>query len=336
MVFIVVESFNDWAIGKIVNGHRITPVIDSLCRQKGMIYAPRMLSQVHSGVSSDGQFIYNTGLYPSSEVTTIVSYGGNRYNSLAKRLGDHYSFEVIGESASLWNHSQTTMDYHYARLIDNANHRAKLEQRGRDEVIFEETLNVIDTVARPFYAFVTTISMHGPYEDPGVQMEPWLREAKLPEMLRKYYNVTHYFDKSLGRFLDKLGRGMADNPPLIVIAADHKAKVDGAQVDYRDYTIPLLMLNTPYTLRIDHPIGQVDVMPTILALMGKKTDGCMGLPLFNKNLRGAVNSEGDIKGGKLSPVFVDMLRRAEKTANTLLRCDLAEGKNVDKHSGPCN
>ncbi len=291
--------------------------------QQGVIYAPHMLSQVHSGVSSDGQFIYNTGLYPSSEVTTIVSYGGNRYNSLAKRLEEHYSFEVIGESASLWNHAQTTKDYHYDRLVDNTNHRAKLEKRGKDEVIFEEAMNVIDTVRRPFFAFVTTISMHGPFTD-EVEMLPWLRKANLPETLRNYYSMTHYFDASLGRFLEQVKRATADDPPLIVIAADHKTKVDGAPVDHKDYTIPLLILNTPYTMRIEHPIGQVDVVPTILTLMGKKTDGCMGLPVFNRNLRGAISSEGHIKGSSLTPSFVDMLRRAEKTANTILRCNRAD------------
>lgn len=318
------ESFNSWVIGQEVNGHKITPVIDSLCGQKGVIYAPHMVSQVHSGVSSDGQFIYNTGFYPSSEATTVVSYAGNSYNSLAKRLKGYYSFEVIGESPSLWNHSQTTKDFHFDRLVANTNHKAKLANRGRDEVIFEEALNVIDTVRKPFFAFITTHSMHGPYNDANVDQQPWLENTTLPKMLCDYYNVTHYFDESLGWFLGEINERLADNPPLIVIAADHKAKVDGVPIDYRDYKIPLLILNTPYTLYVEHPIGQVDVMPTILTLLGEKTNGCMGLTLFNKELRGAVCSEGKIFGDSLSHDFTDMLRQAENTANIILRCNLAE------------
>ena len=325
LIFGVVESFNSWAIGQEVNGHKLTPVIDSLCRREGVIYAPNMVSQIHSGVSSDGQLIYNTGFYPSSDVTTVVNYVGNTYNSLAKRLEGYYSFEVISETPSMWNHRQTTKDYHFDRLFSNTERRAKAECRGKDEVIFEEAINVIDTVKKPFFAFVTTLSMHAPYKDANVGMQPWLEDAELPppSMVRNYYNVTHYFDASLGWFLKKIDEMFPDNPPLIVIASDHKAKVEASPVDFNDYRIPLLILNTPYTMRVEHPIGQVDVMPTILALMGKDTEGCFGLPLFNNELRGALTSEGVIVGDSLSADFTDMLKLAQTSSNIILRYDLA-------------
>ncbi len=325
LIFVVVESLNSWAIGQEVNGHKLTPVIDSLCRREGVIYAPNMVSQIHSGVSSDGQLIYNTGLYPSSDVTTVVNYAGNAYNSLAKRLG-YYSFEVIVEPPSMWNHRQTTKDYHFDHLFSNIERRAKTECRGKDEVIFQEAINVIDTVKKPFFAFVTTLSMHAPYKDANVGMQPWLEDAGLPPVVRDYYNVTHYFDASLGWFLKKIDEMFPLNPPLIVIASDHKARVEAAPMDFNDYRIPLLILNTPYTMHVEHPIGQVDVMPTILALMGKDTEGCLGLSLFNNELRGAITSEGVIAGDSLSVDFTDMLKLAQTSSNIILRYNLATGQ----------
>ena len=144
-----------------------------------------------------------------------------------------------------------------------------------------------------------------------------------PSMVRNYYNVTHYFDASLGWFLKKIDEMFPDIPPLIVIASDHKAKVEASPVDFNDYRIPLLILNTPCTMRVEHPIGQVDVMPTILALMGKDTEGCFGLPLFNNELRGALTSEGVIVGDSLSADFTDMLKLAQTSSNIILRYDLA-------------
>lgn len=327
LVFIIVESLNSWVIGQEYDGHKVTPVIDSLISHEGTLSALKMVTQVHSGVSSDGQFIYNTGIYPSSEVTTVSYYTGNNYNTLARILDSHTSFEVICESATMWNHSATTKTYGYDYLHDNINNLANRLTRGKDETMFDFAATVIDTVSRPYFAELTTISMHAPYKDPNVPTPKWIAGlTSLDANMRDYLASANYFDTSLGKFLRRLAEQPDFDKTLVIIAADHRSTVKGrSQEEYRLGFIPFIALNSGFKGTIAHPVGQVDVFPTILDMMGISSGnatGYMGLSMFNPVLTGAVTSEGKLIGDSISDDLKRMLEISGEAANIILRCNL--------------
>lgn len=83
LIMIIVESLSSHVINKSVNGESVTPFLDSLINNNGTIYFPNIVTQVKNGSSSDGQLMYNTGLYPMRSEVTVAISSLKRIHSLA-------------------------------------------------------------------------------------------------------------------------------------------------------------------------------------------------------------------------------------------------------------
>lgn len=315
LIYIVVESLNSWAVKDEINGHMVMPFLNDVLDSTGTVYSLDMVTQIKSGVSSDGQLMYNTGLYPATDVTTVSSYAYNDFPSLPKSLPGYHSFEVISESAAMWNHSITNKSLGYDFMIDNTRKRAKDENRGQDEVLFETAIEIMDTVPQPFMAFITTISMHGPYKDQNVSRPQWINSVTdKDEQYLDYLTMSNYTDRCIHDFIDGLKeKGLYDNS-IIVIASDHSSPVEGID---RDDRIVFVALNTGHTFEVAHPMGQVDIYPTLLDLLGVDADyRGMGLSLFNPKSTAAITNKGTISGQSY-PELDSLLNQSYPVANLM-------------------
>lgn len=326
LLFVVVESLNAWAVEYEYQGNRLMPVLSELMKAEGSVSTSQMMSQVHSGQSSDGQFIYNTGFYSASDATTVVKYLDNDLPSMAKILKPRTSFEVICESPTVWLHKQSNEAYGYDHFITHTDKRAEKEGIGRDRAMFRTALEVIDTIAKPYYGMIITMSMHSPYRDNYVSAPStpkWISEIPdiSPER-RDYMSVTNYFDTCLGEFIAGLKElGEYDNT-VIAIASDHTGPIDKTEEENADCGIVLSIVNAGVTLHADYPIGQVDVFPTLLQIMGRYNENDykgMGLSMFNPVLRGAIDKFSVIHGDSISEPLDSMLQLSTMTANAMLR-----------------
>lgn len=272
LIFIIVESLNSKAIGHLIEGRSITPVLDSLLKAPGTITATNMIPQIKAGGSSDGQLIYNTGLLPIMSDMTALSFDKTQYPSLAKLLKKKYSAEFIVENGSIWNHRATSPAFGYERLYEMRDLQSAglyRDEKGCDNAVFTFTLNTLKNTPQPFFAEVTTLSMHFPFNDGAVP--EFSKGVTGIDFEQRYYLSLKYFDAELGRFLDKLKhQGIYDNS-VIIIASDH-------DVEYKDnsngnYPICFIAINTGITKHITSRIWQADVFPTILDIMGVDTKG---------------------------------------------------------------
>lgn len=317
LILIIVESLNSWAIDYEIGGRRVMPVLSGLLRQRGTLSALGMVSQVRSGTSSDGQLCYNTGFYPASDCTSAAYYHSNRYHGLAHLFRGN-SLESICEPRFMWQHDLTNVAFGYGGIYDYVDATGL----GNDEAMFRRSLPLIDSLAatgRQFMAELVTLSMHVPYNDDQVEKPAWITDGTEKG---NYLAMANYFDACLGRFLDKLKTKSYHKNTLIAIASDHSSPVAGCRptADDRD-SIAFVALGTPYTRRIYHPVGQVDVYPTILDLLGRSyPDGYrgMGLSMLNPRLTGAIDAKGNIVGNTSEQLRQMLLQTAEAT-NTFLR-----------------
>jgi phosphoglycerol transferase MdoB-like AlkP superfamily enzyme len=322
LIFIIVESLNSFVVNQKIDGREVTPTLNALIREPGTVSALNVETQILTGASSDGQFIYNTGMLPSSEVTTVYYYDKNQYASLAHTFKDRYSFEMICESAAVWNHANTTIAYGYDQLYSDI--EREKTHRGRDGNLFDHASMVIDTLRVPFFAELTTISMHGPFKDPDVSRPDWIDKAKMTESMRDYLTVTHYFDEELGKFLAHLKQRGIYEDTMIVIASDHNVLVEGMAEEQNRRRIVFVAANTGVTAQIGKVVGQVDVFPTVLELMGVDADTTwsgVGLSMFNPHCQGALDKEGRVVGASSDSAYVEHLKLARKASNVMLRMD---------------
>lgn len=264
LIYIVVESWPSSSF-ELEDADYIMPNISKLVKDSLTIYGSFDVLAKY-GNSSDAQLIYNTGLLPLQNEAFVTFYADNDFPSIAKAFKGT-SVEVIGESASMWNHNHTTKSYGFDNLYEDL---AK-DTFEKDGKIFRKAEEILNNMEEDFLMFITTFSMHGPYERDNVISE--LEENKLKTKIipdQNYYKRLNYFDKELAEFIYYLeNKGIYDET-LLVIVGDHQPIGKNLTPKLREKKVPFIILNSPYVGPKRENLTQLDLFPTILFLMGLK------------------------------------------------------------------
>jgi phosphoglycerol transferase MdoB-like AlkP superfamily enzyme len=136
-----------------------------------------------------------------------------------------------------------------------------------DEDLYDMALGYFDRLAaekKPFFSIVMNTSNHKPFTFragvPGVRPTGGGRESGV-----------RYADYSLGYFVREAAKHPWFDDTLIVIVADHGARVYGRQeIPLKTYEIPML-IHAPKHLeprRVDTLMTQIDIAPTIMGMLG--------------------------------------------------------------------
>lgn len=218
------------------------------------------------GRSSDAQFMYNTGLLNLRTEALVSNYGVNNYPSLAKALNKK-SIEVIGENKRLWNHAATSRSYGFSELIDNV----ATDTLDQDSIIFNIAANRINSIDRDFFLFISTLSMHDPYNTPNVSHTD-IQFNHVDKRDMEYFQRLYHFDNALGRFIGELKQQHKFDDSLIIIIGDHEIRQSTVPIYLNDNRVPFIIINSdiPSSEIQNKNITQIDIFPTILDIMGIK------------------------------------------------------------------
>lgn len=127
---------------------------------------------------------------------------------------------------------------------------------------------------KPAVIQLVTYSIHQPFKLPVSTIKTAF--DGLHPKLEKYLNVVKYTDKALGEFIHYLQNRDDYSSTLIVITGDHNvfSKSKYAEfgittlTSYQNPYVPLLILNSAETGRIDFQVYQTSIYPTLLELLG--------------------------------------------------------------------
>lgn len=268
VVMIVEESLGAEFSGAYGAQPSLTPELDALA-EEGLVFThayatgTRTVRGLEALVAS----------FPPIPSESIVKRPGNEgianWGAVMRERGYHTSF-LYGGYAYFDN-----MGYFFSHNGFDVSDRAAIEDVTFsniwgvcDEDLFRHALGYFDGLerrGRPFFSVVLTTSNHKPFTFPpgvpGVPEEGGGRSAGV-----------RYADYALGKlFREAAGHDWFDHT-LFVIVADHDARVYGAaEIPLWSYEIPIVMLG-PGCLapgRVDVPISQIDVAPTVLGLLGE-------------------------------------------------------------------
>lgn len=137
-----------------------------------------------------------------------------------------------------------------------------------DEDLFHKAISEADHAfaeGRGFHYFCMTTSNHRPYVFPDGRIEKKSRSAREA--------AVQYADWAVGDLIDRASAKPWFKDTLFVICADHCASSAGKEeLDVTKYHIPAMIYNVPDVpaKKIDRLCSQIDVMPTVLALLGWK------------------------------------------------------------------
>lgn len=135
-----------------------------------------------------------------------------------------------------------------------------------DEDLFRNALAEYDRQqarGERIFSVIMTTSNHKPFTFPGgvagVKPSGGGREAGV-----------RYADYALGRFIDALQQRSYSEDTLVVVVADHGARVYGREdIPLPTYAIPFLVYSPRHIppQRVAAPVSQLDVAPTVLGLL---------------------------------------------------------------------
>lgn len=301
LVLIVVESLHTWPIGMEVEGREVTPTLNRLISAEGTIFAPHVLFQTGHGHSSDAHFIYNTGLLPLRDDVVAVYYGDGPYPSLAAALKGYDCRMLVCDDKGYWNQAVTSQSYGFDTLYchDHLAASGALQRHGDvdDAALTDFAATLLPQLRQPFFLEMVTMTMHTPYPQDKVRHSWILDSDTLNAEARSYLNCVNLTDSCIGAFFDDLSRMGLDGNTVVAIVSDHtqlyRNRIMGL-TDYDalpdDWGIPMIIWGCDTTLRYEPVIGQVDVYPTLLDVMGANAYPWKGLghSLLRYDVRSAI------------------------------------------------
>ena len=331
LVLIIVESLHTWPIGMEVDGREVTPVMNRLVTGDSVIYAPHVLFQTGHGHSSDAHFIYNTGLAALRDGVVAVNYGDGPYPSLAEALDGYDCREVICTPGINWNQSLTSRTYGFDSLYtrDDLNAAEALLRHNNidDAALTDFAERLLPQLRQPFFLEMVTMTMHVPFTN-GKSRPSWITASDtLNVEARDYLNCVNITDSCIGAFINGLQRlDLLDNT-VVAIVSDHTQiylnRVQGRS-DYEwtddEWGIPLIIAGCDTTLRYEPIIGQIDVFPTLLDVMGANAYPWKGLghSILRYPITGAVQPRNMSVIGDSASVYTRQQRQVWDISRMLI------------------
>jgi len=304
-VFVIqVESLQGFVLNKKVNGQEITPNLNALL--KDSTYFDNVYQQIGAGNTSDAEWIMHTSIYPEGMDPTVNVIDGEPVPSLPRTLqrNGYGTATYHADDISYWNREKLypALGFDYVYTSEEIPAEQDIGFGPADEVLFDfsaKQLPIQFKKHEKIYSNIITLTSHTPFEMPEDLQYLVLPDSYDNTYVGNYLQSVRYTDEQIGVFIDTLKEaGLYDNS-LILVYGDHSG-VHGAPVTIDDEAILLDLLDHPYNLQdrfivpvifsggglfsgetISHLGGQIDLMPTLLNLLGIEHDAqMMGHDLF--------------------------------------------------------
>lgn len=327
LIIIVVESFNSWYLNLTVCGVEIMPNVNALLREKGTVSSLRVIPQVKDGRSSDGHFIINTGLLPLSRGAVAVSYAEHEYPSIAKALKarGYATYNIVCDDHKGWNQAQMSESLGYDHFYDRT--RYGYDYIMPDSALFKNTLSEIKRMKQPFMIQMVTLATHQPGFAPDHPTALSSYKGGMKSVINAMEDF-HLLDRDIGRFIDSLKEsGVYDNS-VVVIVSDHD-DVGFNEFENREERLAtdrecvFIALNTSHTLAYPNVVGQVDIYPTIMDIMGLNEYAWKGLghSIFREPKPDYAYHCSGMEAGNLKSPLVEYYRRAWDISSMIIKGD---------------
>lgn len=284
------ESFQQFLINYKVNGKEVTPNINKFYADQNTLSFDNFYNQVGQGKTSDAETMLENSLFGLPSGSVMTSYGtSNTFQAMPAILDQRgYSTAAFhGDVGSFWNRDNTYKSWGYNYFFsedyykNNTNYSVGYGLK--DKIFLKQSIKYIEKLPQPFYAKVITVTNHYPYELD--KQNQHIEKTKTGDnTVDGYVQTAKYLDESFGQFVDYLKKsGLYDNS-MIVVYGDHY----GISNNHKKAISQLLNLDTvtsydlaqfqkvPFMIHlnglkggINHTYGgEIDVMPTLLDLLG--------------------------------------------------------------------
>lgn len=296
VIVIQLEAFQDFLIGKKVDGVELTPNMNKLAAEN--VYFTNFFQQAGQGNTSDAEYLLNTSLYVPPNGAASQTYDKKDLPSLPKlfKSQGYRALTFHTNDVLFWNRHELYAALGFDQYYDKAFFKDEdfLFFGASDPVLYRKTAEELERLqadGTPFYANIISMSSHHPFDMPEDRRLIELPERFADTFVGDYLEGQHYADYALGLFIDELKKSGLWENSLLVLYGDHMGlpiysltthekellkEILGREYQYPDMMNIPLILAAPGKLpaaTYNQLGGQVDLLPTIANLTGLPLEG---------------------------------------------------------------
>lgn len=346
-ILILTESLESWVLNLTVEGQEITPCLNKLLKEPTTLYAPRVLTQVNGGRSIDAQLLALAGLLPVQAGAFSSRFPLNRYHTLPqamKELKGSRNYLLTVDKTKTWNQGvvaqsfgiDTIISYPDFRMTETFGNRRRLGDRAFFAQCREKMENgEIWHPGENVFIQMVTYSGHSPFKMPE-SLKSVHFSNQIPELMADYMSVAHYTDEAIGILVEYLKTRPEYQRTIVVITGDHEGLAGNRKglcgsaagkgiVSDKEFT-PFIVLNSPAPMRYTEVMGQIDIYPTLLNLLGleKFRWSGIGQSILDPRKPGiAISPRRKIEGdtSRVSKDELSRIRRSPVISDRIIRFD---------------
>jgi lipoteichoic acid synthase len=303
LIVIQVESLQDFVVDFKVGEQEVMPRLSRWASDS--LRFTNVSDQTSEGRTSDAEFVTLASLLPLDHGAAAFRYPGNHYVALPRVLTEHgyHTISAVPFEPGFWNRQVMHPAYGFQQTLFEPQFQIT-EQIGwglNDRDFLQQMVPHLEQSAKPFVAWLITLSLHHPFEDFPARHKVLKLGALEGSSFGNYLHTMRFFDDALESFKESLAKNGLLNDSVIVVFGDHDAgfppgaslaKTIGIGSDEVDWVlndrVPLFVRVPGTTLRgiRETAAGQTDFAPTLLALLGVDP---APLPYVGRNLLGALD-----------------------------------------------
>lgn len=281
--------------------HEVTPFLNSLYHDDSTYRFENFFHQVGQGKSSDAEVLAENSLYGLPQGSAFQTLGSsNTFYSAPDILGNeagYTSASFHGNVGSFWNRTDTYQSFGYDFFFDSEFYDVtpenSLEYGLKDKVFFHDSVKYLEQLPQPFYSKFLTVTNHFPYPLDEANID-FPKAQTSDDTINQYFQTNHYADQALEEFFAWLKESGLYEDSIIVIYGDHYGVSDmrnpvvgellGTPEDEWNAYNNAQMQRMPLLFHIpgedgghtvDTFTGQVDILPTLLHLLGIESEQYM-------------------------------------------------------------
>ncbi|WP_430689988.1 LTA synthase family protein [Lentilactobacillus laojiaonis] len=295
VIYIHLESFQQFLINQKINGQEVTPFLNSLYNSKSSYSFKNFFHQVGQGKTSDAENMLETSTYGLPQGSLFAQLGSDNTFQAApailKQEAGYSSGVFHGNIASFWNRNNVYKNLGYQYFFDasyyNTTGDRSLGYGLKDKLLFKDSVKYLEHLQQPFYAKYLTVTNHFPYDIDSEDVTNFTTTNTGDKVVDNYFLTAHYLDQSIKEFYDYLEKSGTLKNSVIVLYGDHYgisnseneglAKALGKNPETWTDFDSTQMQRVPFIINIpgqtngkvmDEYAGEIDVLPTLMHLLG--------------------------------------------------------------------
>lgn len=289
VIYLHLESFQNFLIDYKLNGEEVTPFLNSLAKDKNTLYFDNFFHQTGQGKTSDAEFMLENSLFGLPQGSAYITKAQNTYQAAPSILKDYgYTSAVFhGNNGSFWNRNVIYKSFGFDKFFDasyyNTGTSEDMAEYGLlDKPFFEQSQNLLSSLPQPFYTKLITVGNHYPYK--MNQDLVTIDKANTGDAsVDNYFQTARYADEAIQQVFQQLKESGLYDHSMIVLYGDHYGISDNhnkamEQVIGKEITpyesanlqrVPLFIHVPGIQGGTNHSYGgQTDLLPTLLHLLG--------------------------------------------------------------------